>query len=87
MELKPTKAFDRAVEAYEETNLGSKKLHNALVMMIGGLDPEARVDVMTKSMLELVVRDCSILKIKDGTYIPYLQKFLERLKDCFEEVI
>lgn len=86
MELKPTKAFDRAVEAYEETNRVEKDLHKALVMMLEGLTPEERVDMMTKGMLSLLVRDCNILKIMDGTYIPYLQKLLERLKDCFEEV-
>lgn len=87
MELKPTKAFDRAVAAYEETNRVEKELHHALVMMLEGLAPEEQVDLMTNGMLILIVRDCNILKIKNGTYIPYLQRLLERLKDCFEEVV
>lgn len=57
MELKPTKAFDRAVEMYEATDGGGKKLHHALVMMLEGVTPEERVDVLTKSMLMLIVRD------------------------------
>lgn len=87
MELKPRKEFVKTVEEFKDTELGKigyEIMKSILVKT--DVETEDRINRMSNAVMHIIIRDCSLAKDLDGTFMPYMQVLLEKLSKCFEEV-